>query len=88
MKPISQELIRKWVREIVFLGDPRATVTGTHIHSIRGQVATGLLAAGASVKEILAAMNWKSDSTFYRYYAVLGIQSSVRAVLAGRLPEA
>lgn len=88
LKPISQELIRKWVREIIFLGDPRATVIGTHVHSIRGQVATGLLAAGASVKEILAAMNWKSDSTFYRYYAVLGIQSSVRAVLAGRLPEA
>ena len=88
LKPISLELIRKWVREIIFLGDPRATISGTHVHSIRGQVATSLLAAGATVKEILAAMNWKSDSTFFRYYAVLGIQSSVRAVLAGRLPEA
>ena len=76
------------MREIIFLGDPRATISGTHAHTIRGQVATGLLAAGASVKEIVAAMNWKSESTFFRYYAVLGIQSSVRAVLAGLLPEA
>ena len=88
LKPISLELIRRWVRDIIFLGDPRATISGTHTHSVRGQVATSLLAAGATVKEIVAAMNWKSDSTFFRYYALLGIQSSVRAVLAGRLPEA
>lgn len=87
LKPISLELIRRWVREIIFLADPRATILGTHVHSIRGQVATRLLASGASVKEILAAMNWKRESTFFRYYAILGIQSSVRAVLAGRLPE-
>ena len=88
LKPISAELTRKWVREVIFLGDPRATISGTHTHTIRGQVATAMLAAGASVKEIIAAMNWKSESTFFRYYAVLGIQSSVKAVLAGRLPEA
>ena len=87
LKPISQDLIRKWVREIIFLGDPRASITGSHVHSIRGQVATRLLASGATVKEILAAMNWRSESTFFRYYAILGVQSSVRAVLAGRLPD-
>ena len=87
LKPISQDLIRRWVREVIFLGDPRASIVGSHVHSIRGQVATRLLASGASVKEILAAMNWKRESTFFRYYAILGVQSSVRAVLAGHLPD-
>ena len=87
LKPISQDVIRKWVRDIIFLGDPNASLQGSHVHSIRGQVSTSLLAAGVSVKEILASMNWKSHSTFFRYYAILGVQSSVRAVLAGRLPD-
>ena len=88
LKPISECLIRKWVRDIIFLGDPIATSAGTHAHSIRGQVATHLLAAGLPIKEILATMNWVSSSTFTRYYAMLGIQASVNAVLAGHLPSA
>ena len=35
LKPISTYLIRKWVRDVIFLGDPLATNQGTHAHSIR-----------------------------------------------------
>ena len=87
LKPITLHLMRKWVRDIIFLGDPSATMSGTNAHSIRGQVATHLLAAGLDIKEILSAMNWTSPSTFTRYYAMLGIQASVPAVLAGHRPS-
>ena len=40
LKPISTYLIRKWVRDVIFLGDPLATNQGTHVHSIRAHVAT------------------------------------------------
>ena len=87
LKPLSAKLIRKWIREIIFLGDPNATFRGTHAHTIRSQVASHLLAAGTPVKEIISAMNWRSSSTFTRFYAKLGIKASVQAVLAGHLPS-
>ena len=65
LKPITQDVIRRWVREIIFWGDPNPTRLGSHVHSIRGHVSTSLLASRASVKEIFAAMNWKSRSTFF-----------------------
>ena len=86
LKPLSLNSIRCWVREIIFLGDPRAELNGTHTHSVRGQVSSHLLAAGVPIKEIISAMSWRSSSTFSRYYAKLGIRTAVRAVLAGHLP--
>ena len=86
-KPLSSTMIRKWVREIIFMGDPNAKTKGSNPHSIRAQVASHLYAAGVSVKEILTTMNWQSTSTFTRYYAKLGIQSAVHAVLAGHRPS-
>ena len=85
-KPLNKNVIRKWVRDIIFLGDPNAKANGSNVHSIRAQVATHLYAAGVSVKEIITAMNWKSSSTFTRYYSKLGIKSAVQAVLAGHRP--
>ena len=86
LKPLTFNIMRKWVRDVIFLGDPNATMRGTNVHSIRGQVASHLLADGTPVKEILASMNWRSSSTFSRYYAKLGIKTAVKAVLAGHLP--
>ena len=87
LKPLSLDSIRKWVRDIIFLGDPNARSLGTHTHTIRSQVASHLWAKGTPIKEILSAMNWKAESTFARYYARLGIKASVWAVLAGYLPS-
>ena len=87
LKPITVNTIRKWVRDIIYLGDPNATSKGSNAHTIRAQVATHLFAAGLSVIEILASMYWRSSSTFTRYFAMLGIQTSVQAVLAGLLPS-
>ena len=82
LKPASLFTLRNWVKEIIFLADPNADPT-IRVHSIRSQVASHLLAYGFSVKEIMASMNWKSSSTFTKYYARLGIQTAVKAVLAG-----
>ena len=71
-----------------FLGDPLAINQGTHALTIRAQMAMHLMAARLSIKEILASMNWISPSTFTRYYAMLGVQASVQAVLAGHHPSA
>lgn len=84
LKPLSLNLMRKWVKDIIFMADPNA-VSSVKVHSIRSQVASHLLASGVSVKEIVAAMNWRSSSTFTKFYARLGIQTSVKAVLAGHL---
>ena len=86
LKPLTSNIMRRWIREIIFLGDPRATAIGTHVHSVRSQVASHLLAAGTPIKEIISSMSWQSASTFSRYYARLGIKSAVKAVLAGHLP--
>ena len=82
-KPLSINVMRSWVKDIIFLGDPNAA-KGTKVHSIRGQVASHLFARGLSVKQVMMAMNWKEKSTFKNFYARLGIKTLVRAVLAGQ----
>ena len=86
LKPLTNNEIRKWVRDIIFLADPQARVKGTNVHSIRAQIASALFASGFTIKEVMGAMSWRSDSTFTRYYSLLGLQTSVSAVLAGHLP--
>ena len=81
-KPLAVSTMRRWIKEIIFLGDPNASM-GLRVHSVRGQVSSHLLASGMPVREIMLAMNWRSSSTFREYYARLGIKTAVRAVLAG-----
>ena len=86
LRPLSVNTISKWVKDIIFLADPSAGTFRFGVHSIRSQVASHLLARNVPIKEIIAAMNWRSSSTFTRFYARLGIETAVRAVLAGQLP--
>ena len=53
LKPISQDVIKKWVRDIIFLGDPNASPQGSHVHSFRGQVSIIFFTPGVPAKEIL-----------------------------------
>ena len=85
LKPLSTNMVSKWVKDVILLADPNADLHRINAHSIRSQVASHLLANDVSVKEIMAAMNWRSSSTFTTYYARLGIKTAVKAVLAGRL---
>ena len=82
LKPMSTFVMRKWVKEIIWIGDPNA-YEDIKVHSVRAQVASHLMASGFSVREILISMNWRSASTFARFYARLGIKTAVKAVLAG-----
>ena len=82
LKPISVFIMRKWIKEIIFMGDPNAS-SKLRVHSMRAQVASHLMVSGVSVKEILSVMNWKQVSTFSKFYARLGIRAAVKAVLAG-----
>ena len=86
LKPLSVNVLSNWIKEVIFLADPNAGLSNFNVHSIRSQVASHLMANNVSVKEIIAAMNWRSSSTFALFYARLGIRTAVRAVLAGHLP--
>ena len=85
LKPLTVIKMRKWFRDIVFKADPNTKLKGTNFHSVRKQVSTQLLFRGHTIQNILSRMNWKSNSTFRSFYALLGVQSSVDAVLAGHI---
>lgn len=86
LRPLTVSKISRWVKEMIFLADPNAGRFNFGVHTVRSQVASHLLARNIPVKEIIASMNWRSSSTFTRFYARLGIGTAVRAVLAGHLP--
>ena len=83
-KIMSTNKMRTLFRECIFKADPNATKESTTFHSIRGQVSSKLLYNGASLQEIMSRMNWKSNSVFSSYYALLGLQGSFDAIAAGR----
>lgn len=84
LKPLKEVKIRAWFREVIFRADPNAKKAGTNFHSIRKHVSTHLLYKNFSIREILTCMNWQSKSVFAKHYALLGLQGSVDAVLAGQ----
>ena len=53
LKPLTQKVCRDWIRSIIFLADPSATVKNTKFHSMRGIVASALDFNGCSFKQIL-----------------------------------
>ena len=82
-KIMSLNKMRKLFRECIFKADPNATKQSTNFHSIRGQASSRLLYNGISLQEIMSRMNWKSNSVFGSYYALLGLQGAFDAVIAG-----
>ena len=85
LKPISQKQCREWLRTVIFLADPSANFKNTKFHSIRSTVASALDFKGCSVKQILQQMNWRSNSTYNKFYAKLDLQANVKAVIGGVL---
>ena len=75
-KPLSVNTMRKWIKEVIFLGDPNASGS-LKVHSVRGQVASHLHSSGLSVKEVMMAMSWRNESTFKKFYSRLGISTAV-----------
>ncbi|XP_068247310.1 uncharacterized protein [Palaemon carinicauda] len=82
-KIMSLQKMRQLFRECIFRADPNATKQSTNFHSIRGQASSRLLYNGVSIQEIMSRMNWRSDSVFSSYYALLGLQGAFDAVVAG-----
>ena len=80
---MSLPKMRQLFRECIFRADPSATRASTNFHSIRGQATSRLMYNGVTLQEIMARMNWKSNSVFGSYYALLGLQGAFDAVIAG-----
>ena len=75
--------MRQLFRECILKADPNAKTQSTNFHSIRSQATSRLMYNGISLQEIMARMNWRSNSVFGSYYALLGLQGSLDAVIAG-----
>ena len=91
MNIMSITNMRKYFRDCIFRADPNATQQDTNFHSIRSQASSRLIYNGVSLQEIMTRMNWRSNSVFGSFYALLGLQGSLDAVVAGlhlRAPEA
>ena len=82
-KIMSLPKMKQLFRDCIFRADPSAKKNSCNFHSIRGQAASRLLYNGVSLQEIMAGMNWKSSLVFGSYYALLGLQGSLDAVVAG-----
>ena len=83
-KIMTLQKMRQLFRECIFRADPNAGKLKTNFHSIRTQASSRLLYNGVTLQEIMSRMNWKSNSVFGSYYALLGLQGSLDAVIAGR----
>ena len=57
-------------------------------HSRRSQATSRLLYSGITLQEVMARMNWKSGFVFGSFYALLGLQGALDAVVAGLLLHA
>ena len=82
-KIMSIPKMRQLFRGCIFRADPNANKHNTNFHSIRGQAASRLMYNGVTLQEIMTRMNWKSNSVFSSYYALLGLQGALDAVIAG-----
>ena len=74
--------------ETIFLGDPFLIMSASFAYFILIYIATRLIASGLTINEILSTMTWTPLYSFMGYYAMLGIQASVPAVLAGHQSSA
>ena len=82
-KIMSLPKMRQLFRNCIFRADPNAKKETTNFHSIRNQASSRLLYSGITLQEIMSKMNWKSNSVFGSYYALLGLQGAFDAVIAG-----
>ena len=64
IKPIT---ISRWLSDCIRLA---GVEVGERMigHSVRSKAVTTARVKGMSTKEIIDAVEWKSDSTFFRYY--------------------
>ena len=81
-KPLSLLKMRSWFRSIIFKSDPSCSIKETIFHSVRGQVASSLDCRGIPLNIIISQMQWKSSSTFQKYYSKLNVKSHCPAILA------
>ncbi|XP_064105254.1 uncharacterized protein LOC135214787 [Macrobrachium nipponense] len=72
-KIMSLPKMRQLFRDCIFRADPNARKHSTNFHSIRGQAASRMMYNGVTLQEIMTRMNWKSNSVFGSFYALLGL---------------
>ena len=82
----SLKQLRFWFRDIIFRADPNAKFNNTKFHSIR-KVAAAQLYDQGGIDLVLEKMNWKSKSTYFRYYASLGPATDLMGVVGGCSPQ-
>ena len=78
----SKDTVRSWIKTIILLGDQEASKKITNFHSIRG-IAASILYKNFNLKTVMEKMDWKSSSTFLRYYYKSGVQIPSKGVIAG-----
>ena len=82
-KVLSNVSLRTYFRSIILAADPNENYSAAKFHSARSVVSSALDFRNIKINDILSHMNWKSSSTFQKYYAKLKLLNKISAVLAG-----
>ena len=82
LKPASKANLRNWLRRVVLEADPTACKQNIKFHSTRG-VAASVLYKNFDIHTVLSQMQWKSSSTFFKYYYRPDLQANSIMSIAG-----
>ena len=64
--PVTTATLARWVRSTMALAGIDITLFGAH--SVRGAMATKVMATGGSLSDLLMAADWSSESVFRLFY--------------------
>ena len=82
-KPLTKSQIRHKFRNLILEGDPEAKADDIRFHSTRSIVASNLF-RHFDLSVVMKNMNWRSNSTFAKYYLKPGINIRSKFVIGGK----